>query len=80
MRIYFLIISVIITLKDAAYSQQWVDRTYVYDSILNINYGTATNFLGGRDTLKLDIYLPKCNISSPNNPKPLLMWIHGVSF
>ena len=63
-----------------SYSQQWVDRSYSYDSILNIVYGTATNFLGGTDTLKMDVYLPKCSSSVQNNKKPLLMWIHGGSF
>jgi hypothetical protein len=37
-------------------AQQWIDKVYEYDSILNVPYGTAINFLGEEETLFMDIY------------------------
>ncbi len=62
------------------FGQQWQNKKYSYDSTLNIIYGTATNFNGGVDTLKLDIYMPKCGDSLGLSKRPLLMWIHGGAF
>lgn len=62
------------------HAQQWIDKKYTYDSILNIRYGTATNFAGGSDTLKMDLFLPKCDDPSQSSKRPLLVWIHGGSF
>lgn len=61
-------------------SQQWVDKKYEYDSILNVSYGTALNFNGQLETLKMDIYLPACENQSTTANRPLLMWIHGGAF
>ena len=59
-------------------AQQWVTKKYSYDSTMNVTYGTAINFNGKVDTLKMDIYEPICgDISSK---KPLLIWIHGGAF
>ncbi len=60
--------------------QQWISKNYLYDSILNIPYGNATNFLGGTESLKLDLYLPKCDDPAHVSRKPLLVWIHGGAF
>lgn len=62
------------------FSQQWISKNYLYDSILNITYGNATNFLGGMEPLKLDLYLPKCDDPAHISRKPLLIWIHGGAF
>lgn len=64
----------------AATAQQWLDKKYNYDSTLNVTYGTAINFIGGVDTLKMDIYTPVCSDSSAQVRKPLLMWVHGGAF
>lgn len=61
-------------------AQQWIDKTYAYDSIPNVVYGAATNFNAGVDSLKMDIYLPKCNTTTVNSRKPLMLVIHGGSF
>ena len=63
-----------------AFSQQWVIKKYTYDSLLNIQYGTALNFAGGTDTLHMDIYLPLCDDITHSSRRPLLMWIHGGAF
>ena len=63
-----------------SFGQQWVDRIYTYDSLLNVTYGTATNFLGGTDILDMDIFLPVCSPATQSTRRPLLIWIHGGSF
>jgi hypothetical protein len=63
-----------------ANSQQWIDKKYDYDSVLNITYGSALNFNGEVDSLHLDIYLPDCNDATQTSKRPLLVWIHGGSF
>ncbi len=63
-----------------AFAQQWIDEKYSYDSLLNVTYGTATDFNGGTDTLKMDIYLPQCDDVNHVSRRPLLMWVHGGSF
>ncbi len=61
-------------------AQQWLDKKYTYDSTLNVIYGTALNFNGSSDTLRMDIYNPLCDDPSHRSRKPLLVWIHGGSF
>lgn len=61
-------------------AQLWVEKTFTYDSLLHITYGTATNFNGGIDTLKLDLYWPECPAQQGAAPRPLLLWIHGGAF
>lgn len=61
-------------------AQQWINKAYTYDSLPNIVYGNATNFNGGAEQLKMDVYLPKCDNTSLNNRKPLMLVIHGGSF
>jgi hypothetical protein len=64
----------------ALYAQQWKDKKYYYDSTLNVVYGTAVNFNGGIDTLKMDIYTPICDDKAHIANRPLLIWIHGGAF
>ena len=71
---------VLLFLTISAYSQQWVDKKYDYDSLLNVQYGTAINFAGGIDTLHMDIFLPKCDDITHTAKSPLLIWIHGGAF
>lgn len=61
-------------------AQQWLDKKYAYDSSLNVTYGTAINFNGGIDTLKMDIYSPICDDPGQISTKPLMIWIHGGAF
>ncbi len=61
-------------------AQQWISEEYHYDSIMNLEYGTAENFLGTPVTLHMDLYLPLCE-STVGDPKtPLVVFIHGGSF
>ena len=61
-------------------AQQWISKKYQYDSALNISYGTATNFNGGIDSLKMDIYTPICDDQAHVAQRPLLVFIHGGAF
>lgn len=63
-----------------AYSQEWVEQQYEYDSLLNVEYGSALNFNGELTNLQMDIYFPKCENPAASSTWPLLMWIHGGSF
>lgn len=62
------------------WAQQWVDKQYPYDSTLNVVYGTAVNFMGQTDTLRMDIYQPICEAGLYNQPRPLMLIIHGGAF
>lgn len=75
-----LIVVLLFTCFTKLSAQQWIEKKYTYDSILNIKYGTATNFAGGIDTLKMDLFLPKCDDPSQSSKRPLLVWIHGGAF
>ncbi len=61
-------------------AQQWVTKKYSYDSTMNVTYGTAINFNGRIDTLRMDIYEPDCGNTSLTLKKPLMIWIHGGAF
>ena len=61
-------------------AQQWIDQKYAYDSTLNMFYGTATNFMGGVDSLRMDLYTPICDDSTHTSKRPLLIWVHGGAF
>ena len=75
-----LIIFVLCITFHLVWSQQWIDKKYEYDSLLNIPYGTAINFNGDLETLHMDIYLPNCTDITQSSKRPLLMWIHGGAF
>lgn len=63
-----------------SFAQQWTAETYEYDSILNLEYGTAENFLGAQVPLHMDLYLPICESASGDSKTPLVIFIHGGSF
>lgn len=75
-----IILAVIILQSMMSVAQQWVTQQYTYDSLLNVTYGTALNFAGGMDTLKMDIYTPKCSDPNLISRRPLMIWIHGGAF
>ena len=70
----------IVFVSSQAFAQQWIDETYEYDSIMNLEYGTAENFLGYPVALHMDLYLPICESSSGDSKTPLAIFIHGGSF
>ena len=76
----YILTLIIFTLFIGAHAQQWVDKKYNYDSTLNVVYGSAINFNGGIDTLRMDIYRPVCDDISQSAKRPLLVWIHGGAF
>ncbi len=59
-------------------AQQWITKNYLYDSIIDVKYGTAINFNGVNDTLHMNIYTPKC--SDAISRRPLMLIIHGGAF
>lgn len=63
-----------------SYAQQWTAESYAYDSILNLEYGTAENFLGSPTALHMDLYLPICEGIGGDSKTPLVIFIHGGSF
>lgn len=68
----------LVILSFIGYSQQWIAKNYLYDSIINIKYGSAVNFNGGIDTLQMNIYSPICNDAVSR--RPLMLIIHGGAF
>jgi len=60
-------------------AQQWIDKKYTYDSVLNITYGTSVNYVGSSEDLKMDLFLPRCE-SGTQSSRPLIMFIHGGAF
>lgn len=47
---------------------------FAYDSIIDVVYGTATDYAGNTDTLKMDIYKP---LGDQNCKRPIAVVIHG---
>lgn len=66
--------------NSALHAQQWVDQQYQYDSVLNIQYGTADNFNGTSTDLFMDVYTPKCANPGEVNNWPLILFVHGGGF
>ncbi len=63
-----------------AFSQQWIDQNYSYDSIMNLSYGSSVNFVGETETHLMDIYLPNCDDPTHTARRPLIVFIHGGAF
>ncbi len=63
-----------------AAAQQWIDKNYTYQTETDVVYGTAVNFVGETDSLRMDIYLPDCDDEEGVSRRPLLLWIHGGGF
>ncbi len=49
------------------------------DSITNVQYGTANDFLGTSQNLKMDLYFPKESVDELDK-KPFILLIHGGGF
>lgn len=52
----------------------YTQAAFNYDSTLNVIYGTAVDYAGNIDTLKMDIYKP---ISDSNCARPVMVIAHG---
>ena len=65
----------LVLLVNAAFAQNYTTKQFgLQITKTNIVYGTATNYLGATDTLKLDIYKPAGNT---NTQRPILILNHG---
>lgn len=64
----------------SAHAQQWIDKQYEYDSILNIHYGSAVNFNGSSTDLFMDVYTPQCDQPGEISQWPMIVFIHGGAF
>jgi alpha/beta superfamily hydrolase len=73
MKQFLFIIAIIISLGVRSQTSYTVAQ-FSYDSIIDVVYGTAIDYAGNTDTLKMDIYKP----SGDNNCKrPIAIVIHG---
>lgn len=70
------IIVLTLMISNAMLAQQWVDTVYQVEVHKDIIYGTAVNFAGKTDSLKLDVYLP-ANDTVPSCGRPVFVGIHG---
>lgn len=80
MKIIKLSLILILFISNYSYSQQWIDKKYTYDSLYNVTYGSAINFNGESETLKMDLYTPICSNPLNTDVKPLILFIHGGAF
>lgn len=55
-------------------SLPYTTEQFAYDSILNVTYGTATDYAGNNVNLLLDIYKPK---GDNNCNRPVIVLVHG---
>lgn len=55
-------------------AQPYTQALWPVDTVLNIVYGWDTNYLGGIDTLKMDLFRP---VGDGNTARPLLIAVHG---
>ncbi len=58
-------------------AQPYTQPLWEVDTVRNIVYGWDTNYLGGIDTLKLDLFRP---VADGNAARPLLVAVHGGSW
>lgn len=47
---------------------------FSYDSLIDVSYGTAIDYAGNTDTLKMDIYKPNGDL---NCKRPIIILVHG---
>lgn len=58
----------------AMHAQPYTQALYPVDTTLGVVYGWDTNFYGGIDTLRMDIFKPA---GDANTHRPLLLAVHG---
>lgn len=69
-------LTLFILLPQLILAQKWVDLDYQFTTKKDIQYGTAVDFAGNLETLKLDIAYPT-NDTAPSCGRPLVVVIHG---
>ncbi|MGB1037355.1 MAG: T9SS type A sorting domain-containing protein [Bacteroidia bacterium] len=69
-------LTLLILLPQLIIAQKWVDLDYQFTTKKDIQYGTAVDFAGNLETLKLDIAFPT-NDTAPSCGRPLVIVIHG---
>jgi acetyl esterase/lipase len=55
----------------------YTQNLFPYDSLMNVTYGTATDYAGNTDTLLMDIYKPH---GDANCLRPIIVLVHGGDF
>jgi hypothetical protein len=55
----------------------YTQGVFSYDSLINVVYGTAIDYAGNTDTLKMDIFRP---IGDSNCLRPIIVLVHGGSW
>ena len=55
----------------------YTQSIFSYDSLINVVYGTAVDYAGNTDTLKMDIYKPT---GDSNCLRPTIVLVHGGSW
>lgn len=64
----------------SCFSQQWITQKYDYEVTEDVFFGTAIDFNGNTDSLKMDIYSPICDDVTHTSRRPLLICIYGGGF
>ena len=65
--------------KDSRYTNSEYFTSTQIDSLKNVTYGTAVNYLGEEQVLKMDLYFPKDAVDSLVK-RPFILLIHGGGF
>ncbi len=73
--IYILLLTIIYF--NAKSQLPYSEVQFQYDSIMNVPYGIATDYVGNLVTLKMDIYKP---INDDNCLRPIIIFVHGGSW
>lgn len=71
------ILAFVIITKLAAQPCDFSQKKYSIREKLRVSYGVAPNFMGGNDSLWIDIYTP---IGDKNTKRPVMLFIHGGGF
>ena len=68
---------VLAALSFGANAQPYTTNQFQYDSLLNVSYGTAIDYVGNSQNLLMDIYKP---IGDNNCLRPVMVLVHGGSW
>ncbi len=74
MKKYFIILLIAVSTINAYSQLPYTEALYEYDSIMNVSYGTATDYAGNPYILLADIYKPK---NDGNCLRPIIVIVHG---
>ncbi len=79
-KLLFLLVGAIFGINFSASPQQWITQKYEFEVTEDVPYGTAIDFNGNTDSLKMDIYSPICDDPTHTSRRPLLICIYGGGF